>query len=136
MPNTSHPQLRGARTILAGRLVALLTVPPIGLPTAAVPNRVFVRMTPTRPPGYLFLALTAPLVGLIAAICVVPQGPSLPGGEGRYGGGPFSLTARAAARSATRWCRSPSDSAECCAGSRRSSRCPGGEHWSFLGVAA
>jgi len=87
MPNTSLPRLLGLRGILAGLVVAFLVVPLIGLPTAVVPNRFFVRMTPTRPQDYLFLALTALLVGLIAATYAAPQGPSLPGGEGRLGGG-------------------------------------------------
>ena len=87
MPNTSLPLLLSGRGILAGLLVAPLTVPLIGLPTAVVPDRFFVRITPTRPQDYLFLALTALLVGPIAATYVVPQGPSLPGREGRLGGG-------------------------------------------------
>jgi len=62
-------------------------VPLISLPTAVVLDRSFVRMTPTRPQDYLFLALTALLVGPIAATYVVPPGPSLPGREGRPGGG-------------------------------------------------
>ncbi len=87
MPNPSLPRLLGVRGIATGLAVALFTVPLIGLPTAVVPNRFFVRMTPTRPQDYLFLALTALLVGLIAATYVAPQGPLLPGGEGRLTSG-------------------------------------------------
>ena len=124
MPHTSLPRLLGLRGILAGLVVAFLVVPLIGLPTAVVPNRFFVRMTPTRPQDYLFLALTALLVGLIAATYVAPQGPSLPGGEGRPGGATVSSpSSRSVARSATRWWCSPWDSAGHCAGSRRASRC-------------
>jgi len=87
MPDTSLPRLLGLRGIAVGLAAALFTMPLIGLPTAVVPNRFFVRMTPTRPQDYLFLALTALLVGLIAATYAAPQGSSLPGGEGRLGGG-------------------------------------------------
>ncbi len=126
VPTTSLPRLLGLRGIAAGLAVALLVVPLIGLPTAVVPNRFFVRMTPTRPQDYLFLALTALLVGLIAATYAAPQGPLLPGDGGGSAAAGSSPSSRSAARSATSSSCSPSGSAGCCAGSRRSSRYSGG----------
>lgn len=87
MSHTALLRSLGLRGIVAGLTGSLLTVLLIGLPTAVVPNRFFGRMTPTRPQDYLFLALTALLVGLIAATYAAPQGPPLPENEGRLGGG-------------------------------------------------
>ena len=87
MPNGSLLRLLGPRGAAAGVVSALLAVPIIGVPTAVVPNRFFVRMTPTRPQDYLFLGLTALLIGVIMATYAAPQTRALPGGEGRLTGG-------------------------------------------------
>ena len=86
-----------ARSYLAGAAAAALAIVAIGLPTAVLPNRFFMRMTPTRPQDYLFLGLTAILVGVIVATYVVPAdpgAPAAPGGEGRLtAGGVLSFLA-------------------------------------------
>lgn len=63
-----------ARAVLAGFGGLLFTLLAIGVPTAVIPNGVFSRMTPVRPLDYLFLALTALLMGLLAALYTVPAG--------------------------------------------------------------
>lgn len=80
-------RLCGPRGAVVGLAAALLTVPAIGVPTAVIPNALFGRMTPTRAQDYLFLALTALLVGLIAATYAAPGAGGLAGGEGRLTGG-------------------------------------------------
>ena len=75
------------RGYAAGLAAASLAILVIGMPTAVVPNRFFARMTPTRPQDYAFLALTALLVGLIAATYAAPRAAIPPGGEGRLTGG-------------------------------------------------
>jgi hypothetical protein len=79
------------RGYAVGIAAAALAVVAIGAPTAVIPNRFFMRMTPTRPQDYAFLALTALLVGLIAATYVAPRRPLVadppPGGEGRLTAG-------------------------------------------------
>lgn len=71
---------RGA-AVAAGAAIAAALV--IGVPTAVLPNPYFARMTPTRPQDYAFLALTALLVGLIAATYAAPHGVA---GAAREGG--------------------------------------------------
>lgn len=87
MSSTNSIRLFGPRGVLAGLAAALLTVPAIGVPTAVIPNALFARMTPTRPQDYLFLTLTALLVGLIAATYAAPGAGVSAGGEGRVTGG-------------------------------------------------
>lgn len=55
------------RSYAVGVAAVVLTIVVIGVPTAVLPNAFFTRMTPTRPQDYVFLTLTAFLVGLIAA---------------------------------------------------------------------
>lgn len=78
--------LRGALAGLAGAVATALA---IGLPTAVIPNGFFTRMTPVRPLDYVFLALTALLVGLIVATYMVPLRPdaTLTSGEGKLTAG-------------------------------------------------
>ena len=71
------------RSIAAGIAAAVLTGLVIGLPTAVIPNRFFTRMTPTRPQDYLFLTLSAFLIGLIAATYVAQAAMDV--GTGREG---------------------------------------------------
>lgn len=87
MPTGSLLRLIGPRGAAAGAISALLAVLILGVPTAVVPSRFFVRMTPTRPQDYLFLGLTAILIGVIMATYAAPQVRALPGGEGRLTGG-------------------------------------------------
>ena len=90
-PLRSLTTLIAPRGYLVGLAAAALTTLAIGAPTAVIPNPYFTRMTPTRPQDYLFLALTALLVGLVAATYVTPRRPlvaDLPlGGEGRLTAG-------------------------------------------------
>ena len=51
------------RGVLAAGASAVL----IAVPTRLIPNRLFSRMTPTRPQDYVFLAVTAVLIGAITA---------------------------------------------------------------------
>ena len=87
MPLRSWTSLITPRGYLVGLAAAALTTLAIGAPTAVIPNRFFMRMTPTRPQDYAFLALTALLVGLVAATYVAPRRPLVadlpPRGEGR-----------------------------------------------------
>lgn len=69
---TSYAQLFDGRSYAVGAVAAILTALAIGVPTAVIPNSLFTRMTPTRPQDYLFLALTALLVGFIVATYVTP----------------------------------------------------------------
>lgn len=78
------------RSYALGLAAAALTVLVIGVPTAVLPNDVFIRMTPTRPQDYAFLALTALLVGIIAATYAVPRTAGVmmaASGEGRLTAG-------------------------------------------------
>ena len=90
-PLRSLTTLIAPRGYLVGLAAAALTTLAIGAPTAVIPNPFFTRMTPTRPQDYLFLALTALLVGLVAATYVTPRRPLVadlpPGGEGRLTAG-------------------------------------------------
>ncbi len=91
VPLRSLTTLIAPRGYLVGLAATALTTLAIGAPTAVIPNPFFMRMTPTRPQDYLFLALTALLVGLVAATYVTPRRPlaaDLPtGGEGRLTAG-------------------------------------------------
>lgn len=69
---TAYARLLDAWSYAVGAVAAILTTLAIGVPTAVIPNGLFTRMTPTRPQDYLFLALTALLVGLIVATYVTP----------------------------------------------------------------
>ena len=87
------PSLRDYRDIFGwrGRAMglgaALAAALAIGVPTAVLPNAFFTRMTPTRPQDILFLALTALLVGLIAATYAAPTAPNPSASEARLTGG-------------------------------------------------
>ncbi len=91
VPLRSMTTLITPRGYLVGLAAAALTTLAIGAPTAVIPNGFFMRMTPTRHQDYLFLALTALLVGLVVATYVTPRRPlaaELPtGGEGRLTAG-------------------------------------------------
>lgn len=59
---------RGPRywaTVCAYSVLAALV---IGIPTRVIPNHWFSRMTPTRPEDYLFLAVSAALLGMTLAL--------------------------------------------------------------------
>ena len=46
----------------------------IAIPTRLVPNGFFSRMTPTRPQDYVFLAISASLLGLTLALrSIIPE---------------------------------------------------------------
>lgn len=73
-----------------GVAAAALAIVVVGVPTAVIPNGFFTRMTPTRPQDYVFLALTALLVGVIAATYAAPRSGSAPAAgseEGRLTAG-------------------------------------------------
>ncbi len=70
----AHPRTPHTRGTLVGGVAAALTAVAIGVPTAVLPNAFFTRMTPARPLDYVFLALTALLVGAIAATYAAPGG--------------------------------------------------------------
>lgn len=68
--------LRAIGTRTYGRAIALaiLSGAVIAVPTRLVPNGLFSRMTPTRPQDYVFLVVSAALLGLTLALrSVVPQ---------------------------------------------------------------
>ncbi len=54
--------------VLAGAGAALL----VGIPTDVIPNPVFYRMTPVRGQDYLFLLLTAVMIGVVVATYMLP----------------------------------------------------------------
>ena len=64
----------GRRTWLRGFAFALASGTMIAIPTRLVPNGFFSRMTPTRPQDYVFLVISAGLLGLTLALrSVVPE---------------------------------------------------------------
>lgn len=62
---SQRPFIVGAGTAIASALL-------MGIPTDVVPNSYFTRMTPVRPQDYVFLSITALLIGLVAASYTIP----------------------------------------------------------------
>ena len=58
---------RIGRAVARGAVAAVATAVLIAVPTRLIPNRLFNRMTPTRPQDYVFLAVTVVLIGAITA---------------------------------------------------------------------
>jgi hypothetical protein len=64
----------GRRTWLRALAFALAAGTMIAIPTRLVPNGLFSRMTPARPQDYVFLVISASLLGLTLALrSVVPE---------------------------------------------------------------
>lgn len=70
---------------------SLVAAAAIAVPTVLIANRYFARMTPTRWWDYVFLAISAPLIGLVLAAKRLPgasgcrtQGKTLAGGGLTY----------------------------------------------------
>ena len=64
----------GRRTWLRALALSLAAGTMIAIPTRLVPNSFFSRMTPTRPQDYVFLVISASLLGLTLALRpVVPE---------------------------------------------------------------
>ena len=76
--------IRRAETGIAGGIAAALLM---GLPTDVIPNPWFTRMTPVRPLDVVLLALTALLLGALAATYVGTRERSSPAGAARGGTG-------------------------------------------------
>lgn len=72
IPAAAFAQLCSPRAVAFGLAGALATAFLIAIPTAVLENPFFVRMTPVRPLDYLFLALTALGVGILAATYAIP----------------------------------------------------------------
>ena len=89
MPMTPLTSWRAA---VVGLGLGLLTLMVVGLPTAVIANPWFIRMTPTRPQDYVFLALTVMLTAIIGATYALPSACSRQ--EGKVtGGGLLSVLA-------------------------------------------
>lgn len=83
------PTLDGRFWVVAlfGSVAGLLI---LGIPTAVIPNPLFVRMTPTEPASLLTWIASAPLIGLILASYVVRSGRS---GDRHHGAGELPTSA-------------------------------------------
>ena len=89
--STRHPRFWLVAAL--GTVAALLL---LGLPTAVIPNPLFMRMTPTDATNVLVWLLSAPLMGLLAATYVAPPPKVVGRSAGEPGAGRTTLAGVAA----------------------------------------
>ena len=68
----------------------------LGIPTAVIPNPLFIRMTPTEGFNLVVWFASAPLIGLLVATYVRPPKLALPGTSGEPGAGRVTIAGVAA----------------------------------------